>query len=834
MVSGLQPTVGSVKKPGTYERIVSRSGVINTSEPQMTRKNTIIPAKKISGSPYITSPGTPADASFVSGGSRSGEGGVTTNTATNTASVNMVNAVNRTASQNLPTVQQKEQNQFGEIMPGTTGTARGELIFVTPSEKARMQGTTLPLWETTSPNTPSGMVNAINVESMFAGTVNTSTVGAPIVSFFKGTKVLGAEEQQYNIRQINRTQESLKEFNIAQTNLNKEIATQTELFYANPESFRGSVGFTETAEGYSLSPEYFKTLRTSAVMDFTIANIGERYAGGYSPSEIYKAREQTKGLGLSTGLATIETSFEKVGIGIARGIVNYPMQMFQATGTSFKDLKTPAFTFGSTITNIPSEPSSIKFLEHPFSYIGETLLERPTTALSAGTIGGTVVILGTGAIKNIGELGFKGGITESLRLFSPIRIPSGKIFQPDLTKTKFEGQAVKIQREGISETYFKGNAIGDTNIKLVSYQISGKTGAVQIGIIEVPQYTILRGSTTPIRGTGSLTFATNMVGKPVNYGFVGTATSVPLYTTSVFPGYATANIFPKYTPITTKVGGVEIQNKNLFAFTSGKIVQGFYRTGFTDLGQQTFEFAKTTKVNLRGIGLNINIPSGGSGVTFITGGGKITGFGGTKLVGLTTTVPTIIQIPKLSTASFSSEGLGGFITSAITGQKTKTETKTKTTQFLESGQIYSTLTRQKVIFAPPETTTIVRSGQSFSPALAQPQIISTPTQQVQTPIYSYPTPGVTVPNYPTVPSIIGGGGLFVPFIPSFDFGNLPTRRYKNKQKKKYTPSFETLIGFAKGSTKKQKGFTGLEIRGVPKNFNWAFNKPKIKFRGFRL
>jgi len=46
MVSGLSQTIGSIKKSGTYERRIIRSGVVEADEPQMTRKDTSIPAIK--------------------------------------------------------------------------------------------------------------------------------------------------------------------------------------------------------------------------------------------------------------------------------------------------------------------------------------------------------------------------------------------------------------------------------------------------------------------------------------------------------------------------------------------------------------------------------------------------------------------------------------------------------------------------------------------------------------------------------------------------------------------------------------------------------------------
>lgn len=69
----------------------------------------------------------------------------------------------------------------------------------------------------------------------------------------------------------------------------------------------------------------------------------------------------------------------------------------------------------------------------------------------------------------------------------------------------------------------------------------------------------------------------------------------------------------------------------------------------------------------------------------------------------------------------------------------------------------------------------------------------------------------------------------IPAIPPFwlPSGSLESmgssRRFRGKQRKKYTPSYEALIFNIKG--KQPKRITGAEIRPITKGFNWNFNNP---------
>jgi hypothetical protein len=96
------------------------------------------------------------------------------------------------------------------------------------------------------------------------------------------------------------------------------------------------------------------------------------------------------------------------------------------------------------------------------------------------------------------------------------------------------------------------------------------------------------------------------------------------------------------------------------------------------------------------------------------------------------------------------------------------------------------------------------------------------------PRYSPPSkPNYRFGNDYSPPNFSNGGSL--DFSGGFDFKQ-STKIFKGKQRNKYTPSYEAIIGFSKGKNYSGKKITGLESRGYSKGFTW-FNKSKLK--GFK-
>jgi len=115
----------------------------------------------------------------------------------------------------------------------------------------------------------------------------------------------------------------------------------------------------------------------------------------------------------------------------------------------------------------------------------------------------------------------------------------------------------------------------------------------------------------------------------------------------------------------------------------------------------------------------------------------------------------------------------------------------------------------------PESSTPKSITSSYSKTTSYPQGSSYTSDY---------TKGYSTVDYTKTPPPI------IPFFPMGGLGSLGVKKYSGKKRYKYSPSFEVITGFAKGSTKKKKRFTGLEIRGIPKGFTWAFKSPSKAFR----
>jgi hypothetical protein len=104
-------------------------------------------------------------------------------------------------------------------------------------------------------------------------------------------------------------------------------------------------------------------------------------------------------------------------------------------------------------------------------------------------------------------------------------------------------------------------------------------------------------------------------------------------------------------------------------------------------------------------------------------------------------------------------------------------------------------------------------------AIQVPTTIQTPVT-IQQPV-SIQTPVVpTIFKFPITPIV----PAVFPLVPSFDFG-MTARKFRGKQRKKYTPSFEALIFGIRG--KAPKRITGLETRPITKGFSFAFKESPI-------
>lgn len=645
-ISDNMVTIGSIKKPGTFERVKVRSGVVGRGGGIFASSGQLLSRISPSVRRELEEEGKEAITQI-----------------TQIAPSVIESATDKAIITGLKPEARTTVEQVSEITPGTTGGPGGGLIFITPAEARSIRqagGTRQPVFEVESPPTPRGSIEAIEIESKFAAQVQPSTDALGI----------GVSKGQFesNILQIQLAKEGFR----AERIFRRDVISQQKLFQQDPTQFRGRAGFEElvTDKGteFSLGEEFFETLPSAKAREQFFSQFEE---GTLTPEALRTrtaiARTEFEGLGLGERLKGTTLEFgvgaAQLGIGVTEGIIGFSTKLgVQTFQPGEKELgitgfKTPSFEFGGAagrITDIPTARATKKFTQQPFSFLGEVLLERPALGFKIGAGAAVITSLGLRGISDIRTLGFKGAAVETARLFSPIRIPSGVVFAPDVSKSIFEGQAVEFKQGDISRTFFRGADIRDPSIRLGSFQIAGKTGGVSVGVIETPQFIIPRGGVVPIQGTGTTTFATAFGGRPSGqFGFIGKAATVPLFTTSVFPGQVpAANIFTTQIPTIKDIGGVRIGDKGFFAFTGGEIKQGFItsRPFVSPTGQRSFDFFKGTKVNIRGLGLKFEIPSpqiGDRGFTTFGGGGTKTPFSQTfgATINQVISKPIIIQPP---------------------------------------------------------------------------------------------------------------------------------------------------------------------------------------------
>jgi len=195
-----------------------------------------------------------------------------------------------------------------------------------------------------------------------------------------------------------------------------------------------------------------------------------------------------------------------------------------------------------------------------------------------------------------------------------------------------------------------------------------------------------------------------------------------------------------------------------------------------------------------------------------------------------------ISIPSFKTTLGEKIVFG--VTSITSGLKTSVTTEQR--QKLIPSLISPQLSELKIkgIFAPPVITTLTtpseRTGFGLVPAItpASALVSEQATKQISQPKLISGLTNIIPPVF-TIPTIFTTPTFGFPYFqfPSLGFEErLPARKYKGRQRKKYTPSFGALV--FKKFGKMPKGIeTGLRTRPITKGFKWSFNIPKFKFSG---
>lgn len=857
-------TIGSVKKPGTYERVKVVSGVVssggggiytssgsNISAGEIPEEQAKQILQKEIEARQRGEEGTRVDGGFLSYYEEKPTMTTTYNPATKTTlptqqakqqeqlqkirsdEANIPvwargnpNAPSWTRNPRQPMSYQKNYSS-GEITPGTTGTSRGGLIFLNEkdTQEARSINPTLPIWTPVSENTPRGMVEAVT-EAKYAGNVRVSNTGTATGLSLSGGMTLSKGQFESNQAQIKFAQEEFK------------FARDTRQdFIANPTAYRNQPGFEEvtTEEGtyYTLGSEYFKQtnrpgyddFRKEARDDFYKMNFFQRTASSLGDLEI-----GSRQLGLGFAEFTRDVGATIYGSFAFKQIKPGDLSGFKEIKTRFTTQQLPGKqTMATPVSQPLTNPRNF------WKFTGETLTETPGYVMQS-----TGYALGAYYAGSLSVGSFTGTISQ----LQPLRI-SGGIRVPDLRrefKYDLKESGTLEFKKGKTSTKVTGASTKDLGIELVSYQTDVVSGGRLTGtsttIINTPySYVTPSGYLQVLGGRANIYQVSGYTGTPQGLGT--NIQGATYYTSSLGSGY---NYFNNvgYSQTTATSGAI-----SSFRYVTGNPVTSFVRSGNTYYTQSSFD------PGFYGTGLRIDLgykPSG-TGYTQFRGGGGSSGGGSNTFSfgdfsgGSTTTFQTPQPTPAVSTSFQSPVVIGSttptFATSSLTfktptfatGLRTRQESPTIISPTIDTFQATKTETDAYSgfvgdnFFNPTKSST--RSSQNFITTTTTAQTTAQTTEQTSIGALGVVTPIITIPNLRIRKDYIGIGGLPLGFG---GLGSPGTRKYKGRRRFRYTPSYEAFIFNIRGS--KPKGIeTGARIRPITPSFSFfrRFNKG---IRGF--
>lgn len=758
------------------------------------------------------------------GGSSSGSVSQPTD-ASYSASIEASGSAEIGSEENLPKLSNVQHNLPVPIQAGETAVGGG-LYYVTPEEKVKIGKTTKPVWVVQSPNTYEGMMNAIEKESRWAGSVQVSNTKTILGG--KG-EILSSGQYESNLAQIKRAQEGLQ----LELAFEREIKTTSEAFYENPESFKNVSEYkeVETDEGtlYELGGEYFKTLPSyKAIESYNLKDF-KGYLGE-ARKEFYTLPLGTR---ISSKLGDLEIGTKQVGVGLLEfgrdvGVTLYSNFAVRTDTeeeiigdiTGFKKIK-ETFTesqlkFGKEIMQTPvSQP-----LTPPDEFLGYT--KEVLTETSGFVVQTIPMALGA---YFAGSASY-GDFINTSKMIQPIRIKGG-IFLPNFEKEfvnlgKGGAKTFEIStgKEAIAYTYAKTKGEG-VILENVQYSKIGDSFSTSKYYTEVTtpysyidpygKLVVLEGRTT-IPSTGIYKSTPTM---PQGfYQIEGVSI------TKVF-GKPTFNYLDlKTAGVTTgRVGGIET-----FRYASGGLGTKFTKTGGVYYAESGF------MPKFYGTGLRLSFKGGeeiGSGVNIFKGGGTKTPFAKTfgqdisTITAQTYQPPIVTGIENIKSIQIS-EGsvLPIFAVDVKPLQKTEIDSSLGLTSL--SSLKSPTKTREKewglyttspISITKSTTNTIQGVMPIFaqSPITKQKQLL---TQEQTTHITSPITPSIVTPYIPTI-----GFGFFIPPFPKGELGAPTTKIYSGKGVYRYTPSYEAFVLGIHG--KQPKGIeTGARIRPITPKFSF--------------
>ena len=494
-------------------------------------------------------------------------------------------------------------------------------------------------------------------------------------------------------------------------------------------------------------------------------------------------------------MGEVQLAFMKTGVGFAEAGISFGSQLSVRTFKEGK-IESPKFYFKSTeeMMRTPSVQPSYKWHEDPAKWFGEAITTRPALTMPIGAAAGLGYGIVKGGIGAVKTYGFKTGVIETTKYFSPLRIKS-TVFAPKITaKTKFTGKAVEITKAGKITQVYKGHEVGFKDIKLYSEQVSVKGMGVGRTVITTPEFHYVAGKLT-MGGRGT-EFATFFAGKPTGeIGFKGKAITKPMTTLFAEPtikGYKGGIKFLETAPYTkTEFRGLyqpSPKDPKVFRFVSGEPVSGFERVS-KFFGEYKYVRGFRPQVSGTGYKIDMTKPSvdSKSWIKMFRGAGKVDAKGSfQKLYGVTTT--PVIDTKAVSQVSKMVSGAGASLLPATKLPVTK--------QVLGKGLIQETKLKPitKTYF-PPITTTITKTktrGKYFTPTrttlapvlapiektklglgFAQPQVLKEKqryklkTKQLFKQTFRFPKPTITIPSgfgfgepfsFPLLPRLRGARG----------------------------------------------------------------------------
>lgn len=441
------------------------------------------------------------------------------------------------------------------------------------------------------------------------------------------------------------------------------------------------------------------------------------------------------------------------------------------------------------------------------NYIVELVTERPAAGFTFGASTALGYIAGADTIKNVQSFGIKQGVGTSLASFSPINLEASGGWDiskrltdspPSSKKVSFIGEnGVTTQ---IMETKVPATLGGENlGIRIRNIQLSSVEGK-GFGIQETrsPIWTY-RGGVLSITPT--------------------TQKSLIQFSSTGLNGIFDVNSYSSSGIRNSKVSGID-QNMFKSEFVSiGRFASGEVGTRLNKvtLPQETYYAVESGfKTQFKGYSVTFGKPSsfeseeGGSSFLFKSGGGMQTKT--TSLKGFEVPIMTS-SFERQSPSIIQSKSINLPVSAFMTSTKTSLASQTKQVQRTS----LSTIPIQSTMVVSDVTSTFSKTSLASRTSMISLSGFNQVESQSTKQIFSFP--GTTRTNIlPVSSSNFPSSSFNYPDFQSLSSQYVPPKKYKSKQRTKYTPDFLALSFNIKGKPNK----SGFGLRPIIKGFKWSF------------